>query len=72
VRLGLDSTEVVRLVTLPEHESAKECAPGIVVVRPVATLFFGNAQSLRQDFRGLVASANGSLRHVVVDACALR
>lgn len=59
------------LVPLDEHESARP-APGFLVYRMDAPLFFGNADRLRDRLVGAVSDpANDGVRHVIVAASAI-
>lgn len=48
--LGLEEEFGLRLVSLEEHSEARQCVPGVAVIRPVTSLFFGNAVSFRARF----------------------
>ncbi len=49
-------------------ESAAQAAPGLVVYRFTASIYYANAEHLSEEVRGLVAAASPGLRRLCIDA----
>jgi sulfate permease, SulP family len=64
--LGTDPATPGTFEDVERHPEATG-VPGVLVVRPDAPLFYGNAQAVRDDVEADVASSNGTVRAVVFD-----